>query len=105
VDSNRIIASTILESILAAQSGKLSLRELEQNIDGSLPAIDSTFPRGVRALLGGLVASICKRQNENGAAALNTPREYDYDENEGGDILFNEAASSLRAYLNDRLAD
>ncbi|MCS3444823.1 MULTISPECIES: hypothetical protein [Bradyrhizobium] len=99
MDSNQRAASAILGSVISAQSGKLSLPELERDILAQLPAIDSTLPRAIRELLDGLVLSVFQAQTKNGAAALNTPRQFNYDENEGVDRLFDQAANALRAYL------
>lgn len=99
MDSNQRLASAILTSVISAQLGKLSLPELEQNILAQLPAIDSTLPRATRKLLDELVLNVFQTQNRNGAAALDTPRRFAYDEDQGVDILFEQAANALRAYL------
>ncbi|MCP1911562.1 hypothetical protein J2R96_004042 [Bradyrhizobium elkanii] len=99
MDSNQRAASAILGSVINAQSGKLSLPELEQDILAQLPAIDSTLPRATRELLDRLVLNVFQTRNRNGAAALNTPRQFNYDEDQAVDILFDEAVNALRAYL------
>ncbi|UFX46310.1 hypothetical protein HAP47_0006350 [Bradyrhizobium sp. 41S5] len=99
MDSNQRAASAILGSVVSAQLGKLSLPELEQDILAQLPAIDSTLPRATRELLDRLVLNVFQAQTKNGAAALNTPRQFNYDENDGVDLLFDQATNALRAYL------
>jgi hypothetical protein len=99
MNSNQRIGSAILASVIDAQVGKLSLPELEQNILAQLPAIESTLPRATRKLLDELVLNVFQAQNRNGAAALNTPRQFTYDEDQGVDILFEQAANALRTYL------
>ncbi|MBR0782727.1 hypothetical protein [Bradyrhizobium iriomotense] len=99
MDSNQRVASAILESVIGAQLGKLSLPELEQDILAQLPAIDSTLPRATRELLDRLVLNVFQTQTRNGAAALNTPRQFTYDEDQGVDLLFEEAANAIRTYL------
>ncbi|WGS20914.1 MULTISPECIES: hypothetical protein [unclassified Bradyrhizobium] len=99
MDSNRRVAAEILESVLNAKSGKLSLSELEKQILARLPAVDSTFPKATRQLLDHLVPNVLRTQNENGAVALNTPHQFDFDENQGVDALFDTAANALRTYL------
>jgi hypothetical protein len=99
MDSNQRVASAILASVINAQLGKLSLPELEQNILAQLPAIDSTLPRATRKLLDELVLNVFQARNRNGAAALNIPRQFTYDEDQDVDILFEQAANALKTYL------
>lgn len=100
MNSNKKIATSILKSILLTKSGKLSLQKLEDNIFASINAMDSTFPKETRVILGKLVSTIRYQKTLNGADALNAPEEFIYDENKGVDAILDQAIQSIQTYLD-----
>jgi len=97
--SNKKIVSDILENILRTRSGELSLQELEDSIENSLPGLDSKFPEGTRELIANVVFRVREKQVENSAAVLNTSSEFIYDENQGTHLLFDVVIHAVREYL------
>ena len=81
MDFNQRIAFAILLDLQAAKALTLSFKILEERVRINLGALDSTFPKHIKAVIEGILPKIKAHQGEQYAATLNTPREGEYDEN------------------------
>jgi hypothetical protein len=97
---NKKIAKKILIDLVNVKNGILSLKNLEENINKNLDAIDSTFPTHLRGTILEVLPKISEHQMKQYAANLNTCEEGTYNEVLPVKNIFDFAIDALTDFIS-----